>query len=79
LKVRIFKRNNIDQKIALSIFEPCFFVSHSPSLIEFAFCGAVECSLEDGVNITLTYNSSVPLGDFVAAPQSPPVDGPLSG
>jgi hypothetical protein len=81
----IFKRNDIEslfrlsvrpafdisQKIALSIVEPCFFVSNSPSIIEFAgFCGAIDCFEffpENGAHIALTDNNSVLHGDVVAA------------
>jgi ankyrin repeat protein len=71
LRLSVHPAFNIDQKIALSIFEPSFFVSNSPSMIEFAgFCGAIDCFqffLEHGADIGVTDSNSVALGDFVAA------------
>lgn len=81
----IFKRNdvedliqlsfhpqfNINQKIAYSIYEPSFFVSYMPTLIEFAaFCSAIDCFqylAETSADLTETDNNNKTLAEFMVA------------
>jgi hypothetical protein len=71
LQLSVHPSFNIDQIVAPSIFEPSFFVSNAPTLIEFAgFCGAVDCFeffIENLADRSLTDANGVGLRDFVVA------------
>jgi ankyrin repeat protein len=77
LQLSVHPAFNIDQKIALSIYEPSFFVSNGPSMIEFAaFCGAIDCVeffLENQADTSRTDNSGLTLCDFIMAGGFPDV------